>query len=288
MTARTLLSTLLVCLLAATTIACGDTDSSEEPDPTTLELELELTGVSAVGPDYVLEGWLITDDGPVSTGRFDIGDDLVFDIDPSLADANTFVLTIEPAEGDDPAPSAVHILAGDRSEGSAPLTVSHPAALGTDFADAAGVYILETPTTADIADDYAQGIWFLDPAAGPAAGLTLPELPEGWTYEGWVVGPDGPVSTGRFESVKGADSDGAGPTAGPASAPAFPGQDFIDPAVVLTDYKAVLTVEPVPDTSAAPFDLKPLIDDIDDVGAGKTQAMTNQASGNNSTGIARW
>ena len=71
----------------------------------------------------------------------------------------------------------------------------------------------------------------------------LPALPAGWIYEGWVVGPEGPVSTGRFTQVMGADSDAGGPTAGPRSTPPFPGQDFIMPPVSLIGYQAVVSIE---------------------------------------------
>jgi hypothetical protein len=66
---------------------------------------------------------------------------------------------------------------------------------------------------------------------------------------------------------------------GPDAAPPFPGQDFIDPPVVLTvDHAAVISVEPDPDDGAAPFALKPLIDaTIEAVAAPDTQDMTNMA-----------
>ena len=61
--------------------------------------------------------------------------------------ATAFVLTIEPAQDDDPAPSSVHVLGGnfvvdDAASAVAELTVGHPAALGDDFSTAAGSYIL--------------------------------------------------------------------------------------------------------------------------------------------------
>jgi hypothetical protein len=109
----------------------------------------------------------------------------------------------------------------------------------------------------------------------------LPELPEGWVYEGWIAGSDGPISTGRFRSPAGEDSDGAGPSAGPDPGPPFPGQDFVDPAIDLTSgYAAVISVEPEPDTSAAPFSIKPLLDlNIDDVGEGILQPMGRSSAG---------
>ena len=85
-------------------------------------------------------------------------------------------------------------------------------------------------------------------------------LPDGWMYEGWVVGSNGPVSTGKFTDASGVDSDGTGPDAGKDPGPPFPGEDFVMPATMLdSSYKAVITVEPDPDNSPMPFAVKPLV-----------------------------
>jgi hypothetical protein len=121
---------------------------------------------------------------------------------------------------------------------------------------------------------YRNGIWWLIPTdSAPDAGLTLPTLPAGWIYEGWVASSsEGPVSTGTFLSGTGADSDGAGPTGGGDrdAAPPFPGQDFVNPAVDLTDDVArfaVISIEPVPDNDVGPFSYKPLVKAIDRISA---------------------
>ena len=146
-----------------------------------------------------------------------------------------------------------------------------------DFTAATGSYILAAPTGAD-GTPYNYGIWFLDPS-GPSASLDLPVLPEGWAYEGWVVGEDGPVSTGIFTNTAAADSDAGGPAAGPNPAPPFPGQDFITPPANLVGQTTVISVEPSPDNSPAPFTLKPLVDEINDTGEGGIlQDLTNNAA----------
>ncbi len=243
-------------------------------------LQLQFSGLEDLGSDFVYEGWLIVDGAPVSTGVFTVDGDgvpsqVIFPTEVSSLDAiSAFVLTIEPVPDDDPEPSHVHILAGDLIAGRAALTVGHGAAIGTDFSTMAGSYILAAPSAGGSAP-YYNGIWWLDPAEGPDATLELPTLPDGWVYEGWVVGDAGPVSTGRFTSATGADSDGAGPDAGPMDAPPFPGQDFVDPAVDLRGQVTVISVEPEPDTSPAPFTLKPLMDRvIDDLGEGVLQPMS--------------
>ena len=276
----------LVCAKTSADVWCGVT----QPAGDDATLELSFADLPVLGDDYLYEGWLITSDGPVTSGRFVVTgeeDSHVFSIDRDLADASVmFVLTIEPKFGDDPAPSDTHIVAGPFTNGVAQLTMDHGAALGTDFLGSEGGFILETPTTAAIADDYDQGIWFLEPAAGPGAGLRLPELPAGWAYEGWVVGEDGPISTGTFTDPSAADRDGAGPAAGPDGAPPFPGQDFISPAMRLTGTTVVLSVEPDPDDSPAPFFIKPLAGEATDAGAGAFQSLGNIAAESQVSGLA--
>ncbi len=269
------LARLFIPLLALPLFACPATDADGS-------LELTFTGLDPLAEGFVYEGWILVDGAPVSAGRFDAPDgsfSVEFELDADDLDlATAYILTIEPEPDSDPAPSAVHLLAGDFTDGEAHLHTGHAAALGSDFLDAAGSYILETPTSAE-ADDYDQGIWWLDPSSGaPMASLELPELPEGWTYEGWVVVDGSPISTGTFAFADEEDSDGPGLAAGPAGTPPFPGQDFVEPATVLLGGAAVLSVEPVPDTSAAPFVLKPLMDgSIEDMGQGGAQDMDNIA-----------
>ena len=272
-----------------------DTDASGEDGGSTdmRTIEWEIDGLEPLGDGYVYEGWIIVEGEPVSTGRFSVDGEGnaslgSFDVEQGDADrATKFVLTIEPEEGDDPAPSATKLLGGDFDGDSAALSVADGAALGDDFTGAGGQFLLETPTS-EAADDYANGIWFLDANAGTPT-LDLPELPEGWAYEGWIVFEDGPVTTGRFTKGSGEDSDGAGPTAGPLGFPAFPGQDFIEPAMSLVGTTVVISVEPEPDDSAAPFVLKPLVaPSAEDIGDKGLQAMDNNAAATNPSGTARF
>jgi hypothetical protein len=253
--------------------------------PEIAHLRLDLHGLEELGPDFVYEGWLVVGGAPVSSGRFSVSGGVPsqsYFPTPvtSLAEVSTFVLTIEPAQGDDPAPSEVHVIGGDFISGQSALSIGHGAAIGTDFASVMGAYILAAPSAGGAAP-YQNGIWWLDPAAGPGPALSLPELPAGWTYEGWVAGQDGPISTGRFRMPSGEDSDGAGPAGGSQPAPPFPGQDFVSPAIDLTTgYAAVISVEPEPDNSPAPFSIKPLMDPrIDDVGAEVLQPMHRNSAG---------
>ncbi|APD07607.1 hypothetical protein UJ101_02104 [Flavobacteriaceae bacterium UJ101] len=264
------ITTLALVALGLMATSCSDDDDAVAT--TTENLVLNISGLENLGTDYVYEGWIIVDGAAQTTGTFTVDDNgalsqTSFTLDKTALDAaTTFVLTIEPAVGDDPAPSDTHILAGDFSGNSGDLTISHSAALGNDFSSAMGNYILATPST-NIDTDENKGLWFLDNSSGsPAVGLTLPTLPAGWVYEGWAIIDGQPVSSGRFTAVDMADMDG-NPYAGTDNGlPPFPGEDFImgtvdglDLATATHISKAVISIEPEADNSPAPFTLKPLI-----------------------------
>lgn len=277
----------------------SEEDASEDAEAQARTLEMEFTGLPALGTGYEYEGWIIVDGSPITAGRFSV--DAEGNLDPATVEipaeqaeaAAMYVLTIEPIEGDDPAPSDTHVLAGPFDGASADLTIGHEAALGDDFTAAAGTFILATPTSA-AEDDDNQGIWFLAPGEPMTASLDLPELPAGWVYEGWVVDTSGeapaPISTGTFTAVDAADSNGAGEAAGEGGAPPFPGEDFIDPARDLTtSHMAVISIEPSPDDSPAPFQLKPLATPISDaVGGANPQTINNAIGENGISGTVRW
>lgn len=270
--------------------ACSDDDTQA-----TEQLELNISGLEDLGSAFTYEGWIIVDGSPVTTGTFDVDDSgalskTSFEVDAAdLETATTFVLTIEPRPDLDPAPSDVHILAGDFNGTSADLTVGHGAALASDFTAAAGTYILATPTDG-MENNERSGLWFLDPMAGPGAGLDLPELPDGWKYEGWAVINGTPVSTGTFTSA--ATADDAAPYSGTLPGPPFPGEDFLDNAPAglnfpaeLRGATAVISIEPSPDNSPAPFLLKPLVSPIGGTAADHTPfQMSNNAAATNPTG----
>lgn len=246
------------------------TTDAMEPEPV---VSLAFAGLPALGADAVYEGWAIVNDDPLSTGRFIVDEaGLVVDeagapIDHFAVDAEgaaAFVLTIEPKVDEDPAPSATHLLAGDIVDGVANLSISHPAALGTDFSAAAGSVEIAVPTARDLAGAETAGAWFFSDGEGS---LTLPELPEGWAYEGWIVFDGQPVSTGRFTDTNAADDFNG--FSGDGSGPATPGEDFIRNAPEGLEFPrsvagttAVISVEPDADDSPLPFTLKPLVGEI--------------------------
>ncbi len=272
--------------------SCGDDD---EPEIDTATFEANFSGLEDLGSDFAYEGWLIVDGAPVTAGIFTVDANgtpsaTSFEVNADdLAKATAYVLTIEPSPDSDPAPSSVHILGGDFSGDDAALTVGHGAAVGTDFTASAGTYILATPTDTDNTNE-TSGVWWLDPTAGPGPGLDLPELPAGWIYEGWAVVDGTPISTGTFRTATGADSDGS--FSGDQPAPPFPGEDLLRNAPAglsfpldLRGNAVVISVEPVPDNSPAPFTLKPLVGPVAADAADHTPlSMNNNAGATNPTG----
>lgn len=124
--------------------------------------------------------------------------------------------------------SYTFILGGEVTQGAADLETSHWLAFDQSQVEATGRFILATPTD-EVAENELSGIWFMDPTSDPAeAGLSLPEAPVGWIYEGWVVMDSQPVSVGRFSVPTGADS--ATTYSGSLPAPTFPGEDFLTAA----------------------------------------------------------
>lgn len=284
---------LLIPLLSTLFFAACD-DAMTDMNAT---LELTFSGLSDLGGSEVYEGWILVDGSPVSTGTFTVDGSgnpsrLEFAVSADdLAAATAFVLSVEPANDPDPAPSAIKILSGDFIGNAAALDLG----IIADFSTIAGDYILATPSS-NAATDELSGIWFVDLTGGsPAAGLDLPDLSgvSGWTYEGWAVfpGASGPISTGSFDDPLAADVNGAGPYKGPDSdGPPFPGDDFITGSIAgitfpsdLSGGMAVISVEPVPDNSDAPFLVKPLVGSIP---AGAVDHMTYAAAVNLVSGTA--
>lgn len=263
------------------------------------ELELNISGLENLGSNARYEGWVIIDGNPVSTGVFTVNNSgqlsqTVFEVPGSggsLKNAAAFVLTIEPYPDNSPAPSEQHLVAGNFNENTANLSIGHPAALNTTFASASGNFLLATPTTASTMDELS-GLWFINNSSGSgAAGLNLPVLPAGWRYEGWAVINGMPVTTGVFMS--GNMADASAPFSGPLAGPPFPGEDFIINAPAglifptnLSGSMAVVTVEPYPDNSAAPFLLKPFVRMIPNPAAQHFTYSMNLNSGSFPSGTA--
>ena len=279
-------------LLAVLLSACGGGRET---------LVLSFDGLEPLANGYHYEGWAIIDGSPVTTGKFNVdgAGNLVdlgggrlsgeFETGRDLSDASAIVLTIEPAGDTDTVPADTHVLAGSVDDNEARLTTGHGAALGDAFGGATGSYILATPTDGD-GNNETGGIWFIE--LPPSQGLQLPELAAGWAYEGWAVIGSQPVTTGRFTSVDVADMDA--PFSGTMAGPPFPGEDFLMNApsgltfpTDLAGGLAVISIEPEPDDSPAPYTLKPLLGGIDGTAVDHvTYSIANMAGATFPTGTA--
>jgi len=261
--------------LAALLTLAGCSDSTGPKSNQTLALSF--SGLEPLLNGYHYEAWALVGGQALPAGKFNVSStgSLVtvsgaaipngeIDTGVNLSGTTAIVITIEPAGDTDAIPAATHVVAGTVSGGTAALTVGAPQALGNAFTSAAGQYILATPTNGN-GNNELSGIWFLSLASGaPAVGLSLPTLPSGWVYEGWAVIGGKPVTTGRFTAVNAADQ--AAPFSGSMGAPLFPGEDFLVNApagltfpTTLAGGTAVISIEPQPDDSPAPFALKPLV-----------------------------
>jgi hypothetical protein len=290
---------LTVAVGMASLLVLGCSDDEENTQPQTGMLTLSFTGLENLGSGYAYEGWILVNGNPVSTGVFTVDDngDLSqssFELPLSDLEAATdFILTIEPSPDPDPQPASTHYLAGEFDQGDASLSVGNMHALGDDFTGSMGYYVLATPTNGGDSDENS-GIWFLDLSSGdPAQGLFLPTLPDGWKYEGWAVIDGTPVTTGTF--LDPAAADDAAPYSGQMAGPPFPGEDFLANApsgltfpTDLAGGAGVISIEPDPDNSSAPFTLKPLVGNI---ASNATDHVTYEMGNNASsfpTGMASW
>lgn len=264
-----LASTALLALLA---IGCSDSDEGTSVSENS-NLEVNISGLEDLGSDYVYEGWIIVDGTPVTTGTFSVDgnntlSETSFSVNSEMLESATaFVLSIEPAVDPDPAPAATKLLSGAFDSNTAIIGINDQVG---NFDTATGTFFLRTPT--DEADGMnngndENGVWFGTPGAPPTPNLTLPSLAPGWVYEGWVVVDGvGPISTGQFSDAAAQAMDDLAPFSGPNPGPPVPGEDFFANAPDGVDFPldvrgrtVVVSVEPVPDNSPAPFLLKPLL-----------------------------
>lgn len=269
--------------LSVLLVSCSKDDNNSTVASS--QLKLNLTGLENLGANYKYEGWIVVNGAPVTTGTFTVNDagilsKTTFDVAATtLANATAFVLSIEPANDTDPAPSNTKYLVGDFSGNTATVNTG----IVGDFSAATGKYLIASPTDGGL-NPYA-GVWFFDGVNG-VTGLNLPTLEAGWKYEGWAVTNNGNtvLSTGTFTNPVGADNSAI--YSGPMSGPASPGEDFVTNAPTgvtfpldLRGAKLVISIEPNPDNSPMPFKLKPLSHDVSQtVAPGDTYSMMKDLS----------
>lgn len=266
-------------------------DDKDTTNTITKNLTLNIQGLEDLGSGFTYEGWVMVNGTPVTTGVFTVDpagtlSQSVFPVNAATLDAGTaFILTIEPSPDPDPAPSDNKYLAGAFTANSTSISTNFGPAPG-DFSNASGTFFLRTPTdeimgSANNGND-KDGVWFGLPGMPPVANTTLPVLPEGWIYEGWVIGATGPISTGTFESFSARDSSNGFSGTEYNMGPPVPGEDFFRnlPAGESLPFSVVgkpvvISIEPVPDNSPAPFTLKPLAAMATAATAPMSQAFNN-------------
>jgi hypothetical protein len=256
--------------LGLITASCNSDDSDDSM--TISNLTVNLSGLEDLGAASVYEGWLIVEGSPVSTGVFTVDASGVlsrttFQVETTaLAAATKFVLSIEPSNDPDPAPSDQKLLAGDFDGNAATVSTGVAPAIG-DFSQSSGSFFLRTPTDENDGVNNGNdqnGVWFGLPGAPPSSNFVLPTLPVGWIYEGWVVTDNGPISTGVFTSFDTMDAFNG--FSGMNPGPPLAGEDFFNNApngfifpLDVRNKTVVISIEPVPDNSLLPFLLKPLV-----------------------------
>ena len=266
---------------------CTNDDDSEEPISMSA-LTLNLQGLSNLGVNEVYEGWIMVSGTPKTTGTFTVNDSgelsqTSFEVDrEDLESATAFILSVEPANDADPAPSEIKILSGPFSESVAMVNTNE---MIGDFTNSAGTFFLRSPTDEMIGapnnmnDEY--GIWFgdIDQGMPPVPNFTLPLLDATkWVYEGWVIANGMPISTGRFSAFNMQDDFNGYSQINGKIGPNLPGEDFfINPPMGVMfpldvrNRMVVISVEPAVNDDPKPFLLKPL------AGISGTELVKNKA-----------
>ena len=216
-------------------------------------VELNVTGLQALGDSAWYELWLVGASGTSSVGVFSVDDQGLltpsrFDVNLGyIQEASKFLLTVE--EDDVPGTRFTTVQVNDTTTrvdttfaesnyllaaaliqaNQAHVSIGEETVLDFDFMSATGTYMLATPTDDQVAE--TSGIWFVNDTSAAMdtkmAGLILPRLPARWAYEGWVVFNGTPVSTGEFTNPEVADKSGMYSGDSLSWGYAFPGEDFV-------------------------------------------------------------
>ncbi len=191
------------------------------------------------------EMWVINETSVSSLGKFSVDDsglmhtahsggiDNTFHTEGDFNDASGFFVSVEAVGDYDFIPSGTTILNGSVNSSYFPVDIKVNFGFPVNLTNASGEYILATPTNSPNVNS-TSGIWFYDPS-GPKASLTLPALPDGWTYAGWVyvdaptldksAKKEMPITIGRFETATGFDNMTTYSWVQPP--PQYPGEDFL-------------------------------------------------------------
>lgn len=281
---------LILCIWLGLALFSCQKEELLSPAEQITQIELELSGLRSLGNDYWYEAWLVWKEGETeknqSIGIFSIDDQghltpNQFEVALGyLQQTIAFIVTIE--EDDVPGkrfrlnnqsqidtllgPSSNKIFAAKLVTNKAYFSIGDEFLLNYDFATAQGNYLLATPSS-ESTSIKTSGLWFVDKDSADKiiAGLNLPELGAGWSYEGWIRINGTEVSTGKFMNSAVADDTVRYYDPGTKGYP-FPGEDFLINApgglnfpIDLSGAEVFITIEPPhPPDCAAPYLLKVL------------------------------
>ena len=258
-------------LLAAATIACGQTPTEFRPLPASLgDVRGVAMGFEQLRPRGEDQGtyaaWINLDRGNVvPLGKFSVNEagqpldengEVIerFEADQRVFGAVSVLITIEvnpDAIGNVPAGTA--ILQGPFFEGIAELVVPVPFGIES----AAGRYRVFTPTDGPDTNE-GSGVWAIDTEGEPL--LDLPPTNNIYAYEHFMIINGTPVIMGRFRAIDAPDTICA--HCGEEVAPEVPGEDFLVNApeglvfpADLTGARLIVTLEGIVSDFADPSQL---------------------------------
>lgn len=267
-----------------------DFETLSNPDNTS-QIVINLQNLPSLSDSAKYVAWLFFDEkgstAPVKIGELapDASGNVSASYTAELYDlkrAQYVVVTVEKPKEDSatvsgvklPKPSASKLIAGTVSANDVSLSSDASLGLNCDLTIATGKLTLFTPTDAN--QNTKNGVWFVEYTNGVLSeGLTLPALPSGWKYQGWVSKDGKLISTGTFTTATGVDNSNI--YCGSLSIPAFPGEDFLNNApsgftfpLDLSGATVFITIEPNAENYDQPYGLKVLSLDIPSSAAAET------------------
>lgn len=262
-------------ILATLFLATGcDSSSSSLPDAPKVQMQIDTDNLIPLAEGFIYKGWAKVGELYYATSGFNVTQtgqfltevgafrDKSFVLAADISGADIVMISIEGKRGGGAEPSGSVVLAADVTSGAITLSISHSAALGAQFAGQTGQFTVMTPSDVDPSNE-TNGVWFVTGSGDNLeAALSLPPLPQGWAYEGWVESGGVLLSTGRFTSNSG--NDLASPFSFP-DVPLFPGEDFLinAPSGVTFPFDVsgatvTITAEPQPDDTPLPYGIRVL------------------------------
>jgi len=258
---KTLLTLFFAILLL---FSCEETTVLGSGDATG-RISLTVTGLNAPGDSAWYEAWISWDEleGGNNVRKYAslgilAGSASLYSLETAveiggLQRAKEVIITIEPDDvpgmrftgaGDTLfTPTAFSVIGSTIEANNSVFTIGSQQLLNFDFSTLQGSFLLYTPTSPASANNFA-GLWFatLDTTMSTdttgsvvidstfSEALMLPELTNGWVYEGLVIKGGDTLSTGKFTSPVGADMSFAYSGSRRSAITTFPGEDFINNA----------------------------------------------------------